>query len=196
MGTRHLIAVQLDNQYRVAQYGQWDGYPSGQGKTVLEFLKSMDRKKFEERLRQSSFLSDDEIEGINKQIKDDRLEEKWQRKWPHLSRDAGADILQMVQDSEAGLKLKDSIAFAADSLFCEFAYVIDLDKNVMEVHGGFNKTPPATGDRFASLPIEQPEHRKGQPIEHYQVRLIKSYPLDALPTQEQMEKDCDGGDEE
>ena len=29
MGTRHLIAVQLDGEYKIAQYGQWDGYPEG-----------------------------------------------------------------------------------------------------------------------------------------------------------------------
>lgn len=31
MGTRNLTAVYLDGQYKVAQYGQWDGYPEGQG---------------------------------------------------------------------------------------------------------------------------------------------------------------------
>ena len=37
MGTRHLIAVMADGKYQVAQYGQWDGYPSGQGVSVLTF---------------------------------------------------------------------------------------------------------------------------------------------------------------
>ena len=27
MGTRNLTVVYLDGQYKVAQYGQWDGYP-------------------------------------------------------------------------------------------------------------------------------------------------------------------------
>lgn len=38
MGTRHLIEVVVDGQIKVAQYGQWDGYPSGQGVDVLKFL--------------------------------------------------------------------------------------------------------------------------------------------------------------
>lgn len=41
MGTRNLTAVYLDGQYKVAQYGQWDGYPEGQGITVLTFLLSL-----------------------------------------------------------------------------------------------------------------------------------------------------------
>ena len=39
MGTRNLTAVYLDGQYKVAQYGQWDGYPEGQGITALTFLR-------------------------------------------------------------------------------------------------------------------------------------------------------------
>lgn len=38
MGTRHLIAAVIDGEYKIAQYGQWDGDPEGQGLTVLDFL--------------------------------------------------------------------------------------------------------------------------------------------------------------
>jgi len=38
MGTLNLTAVMMDGEYKIAQYGQWDGYPEGQGKTILEFL--------------------------------------------------------------------------------------------------------------------------------------------------------------
>ena len=38
MGTRHLILVYYKGQYHIAQYGQWDGYPGGQGVTVLHFV--------------------------------------------------------------------------------------------------------------------------------------------------------------
>jgi len=31
MGTRHLICAKINNEYKLSQYGQWDGYPSGQG---------------------------------------------------------------------------------------------------------------------------------------------------------------------
>ena len=39
MGTRSLTVVVHNNEVKVAQYGQWDGYPKGQGKTLLSFLK-------------------------------------------------------------------------------------------------------------------------------------------------------------
>jgi len=61
MGTRNLTCVVLDGEYRIAQYGQWDGYPSGQGATVLEFLKDkMDREQFETALRQTKWITKEE----------------------------------------------------------------------------------------------------------------------------------------
>ena len=47
MGTRHLICVVKDNEYKLAQYGQWDGYPEGQGVNILRFLRDFDRDVFE-----------------------------------------------------------------------------------------------------------------------------------------------------
>jgi len=40
MGTRNLTVVISGGKRVVAQYGQWDGYPSGQGATALNFLSS------------------------------------------------------------------------------------------------------------------------------------------------------------
>jgi len=39
MGTRGLTSVIYKNETKIAQYGQWDHYPAGQGATVLKFLK-------------------------------------------------------------------------------------------------------------------------------------------------------------
>ena len=38
------------------------------------------------------------------------------------------EVLSLIQDSENGLKLANSINFAGGSLFCEWAYVIDLTR--------------------------------------------------------------------
>ena len=39
MGTRNLTMVISNGKTKVAQYGQWDGYPDGQGMTALSTLK-------------------------------------------------------------------------------------------------------------------------------------------------------------
>ncbi len=191
MGTRHLIAVQLDGQYRIAQYGQWDGYPSGQGERVIEFLKAWDRPLFDSKLRAASFLTKEEVEEINGTIKRENLGDTWQNKWPALTRDTGAEILKMVQDSAPGMKLKNSIDFAGDSLFCEYAYVIDLDTNKLELFVGFNGRPLEKGDRFfgAKLDPEGQKREDGSP-KYYPIRLAKAYDLQKLPTVQQMERAC------
>lgn len=39
--TNNLTSVWFESKYRIAQYGQFDGYPSGQGLTVLHFLRNI-----------------------------------------------------------------------------------------------------------------------------------------------------------
>ena len=63
MGTRNLTAVFIGGQYKVAQYGQWDGYPEGNGKKILEFLKSLTKKDFKifkAKCQATQWISEDE----------------------------------------------------------------------------------------------------------------------------------------
>jgi hypothetical protein len=39
MGTRHLTIIKHEGQIKLANYGQWDGYPSGQGRNIIEYLR-------------------------------------------------------------------------------------------------------------------------------------------------------------
>ena len=76
------------------------------------------------------------------------------------------------------------INFAADSLFCEFAYVIDYDANTFEMFKGFNKEPVPEGQRFADLPREV-NPRTHEVSEYYPVVLANTWALDNLPTEEE-----------
>lgn len=192
MGTRHLIAVKLDGQYQIAQYGQWDGHPSGQGADVLDFLGKWDRPTFEAKLRAAHWMTDADYQTNNARIKRENIVD-WQRIWPELSRDTGAKILQLVQDAEPGIKLRNQIDFAANSLMCEWGYVIDLDANTLEIFKGFQKNPLPEGDRFAGFVPED----KDEAVDGYHpIRCIALYTLDDLPTKKQMERDCGPPDED
>ena len=150
MGTRHLIAVHVDGQYKIAQYGQWDGYPDTQGVRVLKFLRGMDKPAFIEKCRALRFMSPETIDEFNKKIASGEIT-NWTRQYPWLSRDAGAEILEWVESKEDGLPLINQIKFAGDSCMCEWAYVIDFDKNTFEVFKGFNKTPLDKSERLANV---------------------------------------------
>ncbi len=60
----------------------------------------------------------------------------------------------------------DGIEFIKDSLFCEWAYIINLDNNTLEVWKGFQQSP-------------QKDNRYGTSLEdgYYPCALIKTYPL-------------------
>ena len=38
VGTRHITAVVSEGQFVVAQYGQWDGYPTGAGNDIVAII--------------------------------------------------------------------------------------------------------------------------------------------------------------
>lgn len=80
--------------------------------------------------------------------------------------------------------------FVADSLFCEYAYVIDLDKNTFEVYEGFIKTPLSEEDRFCFLQ----ERRRDET--YYPVKLVKSYALNSLPSEEEFLNDFEEDEDE
>ena len=184
MGTRHLIVVKVDGENKIAQYGQWDGYPSGAGVDVLRFAQKIAgksvRKNFADKVRACSWVTDEKIKSVNKQIESGEIKD-WTKMYPEWSRDTGADILNMVFEN-GGLELRDNITFAADSLFCEWVWVIDLDANTFEGYEGFNKRPLDVWERFHYLS----QYSDGG---YYPVKLVRAYSLDDLPDKATFLKD-------
>lgn len=154
MGTRHLTIVQLNNEIKVAQYGQWDGYPGGQGRTVKEFIQGAKMDVFRERLKSCYFLTDEKIkelyekEGITGEFMNMEQAERFKSKHPQLDRDMGAEVLNYIYASEGDIPLQNNISFAGDSLFCEWAWLVNMDTNELEVYHGFNKTTLGENERF------------------------------------------------
>lgn len=186
MGTRHLIVVVKDKEIKVANYGQWDGYPSEQGVNILRILKEK-QTELKDKVRNCSWITESDYkellldagavstEGLTTV---DTIEsiKKFNESTKQLSRDLGYKILEIIITNEAKVKLKDSQTFASDSLFCEWCYVIDFDKNTFEIYKGLNKEPLSIKDRFFYL---QNDSEKYKPV-----KLLKEYLLDELPTEE------------
>lgn len=193
MGTRNLTAVFSNGEYKVAQYGQWDGYPDGQGKITLDFCRLLSDKKFrsefENKLKKTMWITPEEVDVINEKIRCGEFEEHWSEVYPELSRDTGAKILELIANSESGLKLKNNITFAADSLFCEWGWVIDLDNNTFEAYKGFNETPLSKEDRFYGFPEDEDGKYHG-------IKLVAKWNLDELPTDNDFFSTFSDSDEE
>jgi len=229
MGTRNLTCVVLNDECVVAQYCQWDGYPSGQGVEILNFLRErFDRAKFLEQLELVEGITEKQLMQFYREAGDDRDDElvdldvsnRFRRRFPQLNRDMGGDILEFIQgfpdtlncavekdeekswytppsklDGEDDLPsafdamggkilVQNSQEFAKDGLFCEFAYVLDLDKNVLEVYEGFNRGEPGRFGNEANEDGYKP------------VGLIKTYSLDDLPDEETFLSDLEENEED
>ena len=146
---------------RVAQYGQWDGYPEGQGATCCEFIESTNMDGFREAVREVQPLSSERLQqhwidagaDPDDEFVNMEVAERFKDNHPHLSCDTGAKILQMVMEGVREAKL--DADFAYDSLFCEWAYVLDLDSEVLEVYRGFQKEPHESGRFFGGETVER-----------------------------------------
>lgn len=151
MGTRHLTIVKLGEKL-FGQYGQWDGYPDGAGVEVFDFVRTkLDLQLFKERFEAARFV--DTAEANSKFTRDSQF-----------SRDMGAGILDYIQQTWKP-ELFNSIDFAADSLFCEWAWMLDLDKKELVVFRGFNKEPLKDGEPFKFL--DDKRENSYYPIKHW-----------------------------
>ena len=50
MGTRNITRVVSNNELKVCQYCQWDGYPTGAGRAIAGFIRESDDERMVERL--------------------------------------------------------------------------------------------------------------------------------------------------
>jgi len=104
---------------RIAQYGQWDGYPDGQGKDILNFLRSADLEKYAGNVAKIEQITDKQDKMLDT-CKD------WKIKYPYMSRDCGSDIHQMILDNK--VKFVYHHDEATKKWGCEGFYTIDLQK--------------------------------------------------------------------
>ncbi len=143
MGTRHLIKVKKDGKIKISQYGQWDGYPDGQGVDILKFLKNKIKvKELDLALEKVRFL---DKEGKDKKFSeeydknltiwsnepDNRTDE--QKYWftTFITRDLGAKLLDnLISCEDKEILLMEDLD--KDS-WCEGYFTIDLDNMTYNV---------------------------------------------------------------
>ncbi|RMD63986.1 hypothetical protein D6833_04970 [Candidatus Parcubacteria bacterium] len=197
MGTRHVIAVVKDGEYKLANYGQWDGYPEGQSISILAHLRKLGRSRFEKGLERLRWATGEDYESMDAHIQkadvnsmDFEEREKWfEEHYPNLIRDTGADIIPFIEslaDRKEGEKVPvgNALEFVADCC-CEWVYVIDLDRNTLEVYNGhLRHRPIERSDRFFFL-IDKVEEAG-----EYPPKVTAVFSLDDLPTDEELLEQC------
>lgn len=197
MGTRNLTVVVANGETKVAKYCQWDGYPSGQGAIILNFLSKVlrgDRNRIEsfkdKVVNNTHFISSDEVNykwkecGANDSgLVSFDISDEFLKRYPSLHRNTGGSILDIINRSNNVVDLENDENFVKDGLFCEWAYVVDLDQNTLEVYKGVyddKEAPIIPKNRFTD--------KDGQ------VKLLKTFNLINLPSEKEFCRSL--GDEE
>lgn len=151
MGTRHLTVVIKDNEIKLSQYGQWDGYFTYSGTKFLEFvkenlqskskkeqkylietfgekidtLKKVDEKTYQE------FRAISEKYGFDNTLNKSQFAIPFNIMFPQFSRDTGIRILDIIDKLQPYMfnpNYKFPVILDFDGVGCtEFVNVINLD---------------------------------------------------------------------
>jgi hypothetical protein len=177
MGTRGAVGFFQQGKEKVS-YNHFDSYPECLGTQVLQWLRGTDLNRLPEQVEHLQLIKDDA-----KHIPDELIEKAKELGLTQLelAEHKVPDPYSLLRGAQGRLDLYlklgwmlDNATFLHDSLFCEYAYIVNLDDQLLEVYAGFNKDPAAPG-RYA-------QHSRDQRF--YGVALIKTYPLDDLPSEE------------
>ena len=181
MGTRSLIVVVKNDEIKVAQYSQYDGYFGSTGQLIKEFVQNKEKVNLlNKKIDLCRFLTKNEVDELNERLSNG---EDIFQDFPQLSRNLGVDILDYIIDQNEETCLLDKRKFALDSLFCEYAYVVNLDTEIVEFYLGFNTNKNADFGRFKDL-----ENLLSEDEKYRTVALLKSYKFNEIPTMEHLER--------
>lgn len=176
MGTRGAFGVRIDGQDKLT-YNHLDSYPEGLGASLSRQIDDL-LKRHElgglKTLAREVVLITEEAPDIVEVIKQ-RLGAKFRDARVSTGKDAYAYVRKLQGDLRAILEdarvMLNGNGFVKDSLFCEWAYVLNLDEGVFEVYKGFQKKHHAKG-RYASDETKD---------DYFPVALIAQLPLEGLP---------------
>lgn len=147
MGCRHLICIYHASRIVVAQYGGHDGYPSYTGVSIMESLSD---PRYVSRLR--SKLSLIRHRDLNADYSE----------WDggYIDEDAGVAVLDDIAWAGKPVLVYFQLEFADEGGMCEWCYVVDLDREVLEVYRGFGNrrrggAPLVLSGRLAEVGVRQ-----------------------------------------
>jgi hypothetical protein len=195
MGTRGLVGFAYKGELKVT-YNHSDSYPSELGQRVVDFCNSMQEVNRETKEGDAWDVLKDNVEALklvdaegkpnDNEIDYYRATEiidsssKDTKTWYSLLRNTqGGEGLDFVFQGEQRHWI-DSREFANESLFCEYAYVLDLDHMTLDVFKGFQHEPQE-GNPFGQKP-SQDEYSNGEKGDvWYPVRCLASFPIRNIP---------------
>lgn len=154
MGTRGSVGFIYKNEVKLA-YNHFDSYPDGLGADVVDFIVKVNNEDGWEKF----ILNGEKLKNIEGRVTDKNLIERY-KKYSNLGVSSkelsdpyclfreiqGADWLHEMYSGELEHYMLNN-KFIKESLFCEYAYIINLDTMKFEFYDGFQQKPQI-GNRF------------------------------------------------
>jgi len=182
MGTRGAYGFRLD-QKDMLMYNHYDSYPEGLGEDFVKFCRkvSNDFDLYRD-LCKNLIAVDETVPPTDKQKEIAYMCNTVDLAVSNRSDDDWYCLLRNTQ-GEPELTLRvgmyiPSNDFVDDSLFCEYAYILNFDTQELEIYEGFNNDPDADG-RYVKR--KEPRLLYDGETKYYGVKLILTYPLDNIP---------------
>lgn len=182
MGTRGCYGFRKNGVDKLT-YNHWDSYPDCLGHDVVEFCKSTSIKEMNEIFDRIVLVEEGSkptkkqiaecIEFYDESVSTGKLDD-----WYCLLRETQGNL----NVYKNGLKyMINSCEFIKDSLFCEYAYIINLDTNCLEFWRGF-QDKPCKDNRYGT----ETHDNLGK---YHPCKMISYYALDTDETVEEIVND-------
>ena len=149
-------------------YNHSDSYPSGLGQDIVRFINSTSIKEMNEIFNNIEMVNEDE-KPTDEQLVELKLTNKYDGKEKDFD---WYSVLRNIQGDLSAYKKNER--FMIDNQFfiysrsCQYAYIINLDNNSLEIYVGVQST--------------KCKGRYGTKQSEYYPKLIKKFPLSGIPS--------------
>lgn len=158
MGTRGAFGFTKNGVNKIT-YNHFDSYPTGLGFDIIEFIMKNNIEKMNKIFNSITMVKHDDVPTVD-QLK--TLEEYFGSRIDIRKVKDMEDLIgtnQYITDFQKGFPfMLDNENFMGDSLFCEYAYIINLDDNTLEVYYGFNMIPQ--NNRFSKFANQDEKYKE------------------------------------
>ena len=151
MGTRGLYGFRKNETDKIS-YNHCDSYPEGLGVDIMRFVRNHSNEEMNELYDRIIMVDErdkptfEEKQNCRKNASVDlNVSSGSEDDWYCLLRGMQGDLEKLYQCEFP--YMIDNKDFIKDSLFCEYAYIINLDTNMLEYYEGFQKEPQ-DGNRY------------------------------------------------
>lgn len=171
MGTRGSYGFFKDGESKLT-YNHFDSYPTGLGFEVVKFIKKHSNKELNNMFDSLALVKEKDYPTQQEEVNLKKLGFGTEYKNKKLTwyEILGSHFGDLNLYSNGLNYMIDYTDFIKESLFCEWAYIINLNSNELEIYVGFQKEP--NNNRYC---IDIPS-KSG----YYNCKLIKSIPLDVI----------------